>query len=128
MLSALLENETQARRTLGTELPAVTNALTLAEAARALRRAACARRFAPPSLRAIRSALLRFERRCALFPISKRVLSGVGSLFPVEPIRTLDAIHLITAQMLGAPPGEVLLLTRDRRVRANAAALGFLLD
>ncbi|HET9784216.1 MAG TPA: hypothetical protein VFP94_04555, partial [Terriglobales bacterium] len=91
LLAGLLEQEAQARSTLGLNLPAVTSTLTLAEAGRALRRAEGARRFPPASISAIRAALLLFERRCALFPISRRVLSAVGSPFPVEPVRTLDA-------------------------------------
>jgi predicted nucleic acid-binding protein len=45
--------------------------------------------------------------------------------FPAEPIRTLDAIHLATAELLGEAPQLVTIVTRDERVRANARALGY---
>jgi hypothetical protein len=44
----------------------------------------------------------------------------------VEPIRTLDAVHLATAELLGAPQ-RVTIITRDARVTENARALGYLL-
>ncbi len=47
-----------------------------------------------------------------------------GRPFPVEPIRTLDAIHLATAAALSAMPALVTIVTRDLRVRNNATALG----
>ena len=40
-------------------------------------------------------------------------------------IRTVDAIHLATAELLGEPPQLVTVLTRDARVRDNARALGY---
>jgi predicted nucleic acid-binding protein len=128
LLAGLLEGESRARRTLTLDLPALTSTLTVAEAARALQRAEHARRYTPEQLHEIRRALDQFQRRSALFPMTDAVLAAVGLRFPVEPVRILDAIHLVTAQMLGLAPGEVLLLSRDRRLRANAAALGFLLD
>jgi hypothetical protein len=45
--------------------------------------------------------------------------------FPVEPIRTLDAAHLATAELLGEAPPLVTIVTRDGRVRENAEALGY---
>jgi hypothetical protein len=44
--------------------------------------------------------------------------------FPVEPIRTLNAVHLATAERLGEAPQVVTIVTRDDRVRDNARALG----
>jgi len=53
------------------------------------------------------------------------VLSRVGRLFPVEPVRTLDAIHLATVELLGLEPASIIVVTRDARVRANARAMGW---
>jgi len=44
---------------------------------------------------------------------------------PKVPLRTLDAIHLATAEALGDPPALVIIVTRDLRVRENATALGY---
>jgi hypothetical protein len=43
------------------------------------------------------------------------VLARVGRPFPVEPIRTLDAVHLATAEELAEPPALVTIMTRDAR-------------
>jgi hypothetical protein len=70
-------------------------------------------------------ALRRFERRCYVVAVTDAVLARVRRPFPVEPIRTLDAVHLATAELLGEPPPLMMVVTRDSRVRANAEALGY---
>jgi hypothetical protein len=53
------------------------------------------------------------------------LLAKVGDAFPVEPVRTLDAIHLLTAvEFRIALPG-LQMISLVRRVRENAAALRF---
>lgn len=52
------------------------------------------------------------------------MLTRAGRPFPVEPIRTRDAIHLATADLLGEAPQLVTVLTRDTRVHEHAQALG----
>ena len=59
--------------------------------------------------------------------VTDTVLTRAGRPFPVEPIRTLDAIHLATAELLGETPQLVTLITRDDRVRENGRALGYVL-
>jgi hypothetical protein len=58
--------------------------------------------------------------------VSDAVLTRAGRPFPVEPIRTLDAVHLATAELLGEAPQLTTVLTRDERVRENAKALGYI--
>jgi hypothetical protein len=60
--------------------------------------------------------------------VTEAVLARAGRPFPVEPIRTLDAVHLATAEALGEPPQLVTILTRDVRVGDNARALGYAVD
>lgn len=72
-------------------------------------------------------ALQTFFARRDLVAITDEVLARAGRRFPAEPIRTLDAIHLATADILGDPPPLVMIVTRDERVRENARALGTLL-
>jgi hypothetical protein len=69
-----------------------------------------------------------FARRCELVAVSEPVLLRAGRPFPIEPIRTLDAIHLATIELLGEPPQLVTVVTRDRRVGDNARALGYAVD
>ena len=70
-------------------------------------------------------ALRTFERRCFILDVDRAVLDRVRRPFPVEPIRTLDAVHLATAEVLGEAPPLVAIVTRDGRVRENAEALGY---
>ena len=45
--------------------------------------------------------------------------------FPVEPIRTLDALHLASALSARAAVPGLSVLTLDERIRQNARELGF---
>lgn len=103
----------------------MTSALTLAEAARAIVRARASGRLNPAEERAAVRGLRVFDRRCYVVAITGAVLARVGRPFPVEPIRTLDAVHLATAEALGEPPQLVTIVTRDVRVSDNARALGY---
>jgi len=103
----------------------VTSALTVAETARAILRARAAGRLTAEQERASVRALRRFERRCYIVAVTDAVLARVRRPFPVEPIRTLDAVHLATAELLGEPPPLMTIVSRDDRVRKNADALGY---
>lgn len=65
-----------------------------------------------------------FARRCELIAVSDDVLARAGRPFPIEPIRTLDAIHLASIELLGEAPQLVTVVTRDNRVAENARAMG----
>lgn len=106
----------------------VTSALTLAEAARAIVRARVGGRLTPVQERAAIRGLRVFERRCYVTAVTDSVLARAGRPFPVEPIRTLDAVHLATAEMLDESPQLVTIVTRDRRVKENAESLGFAVE
>jgi predicted nucleic acid-binding protein len=99
--------------------------LTLAEAARAIARARVGERLTPDAERAAVRALRRFERRCYIVAVTDDVLARVRRPFPVEPVRTLDAVHVATVESLGEPPQLMSVVTRDNRVRENAKALGY---
>lgn len=103
----------------------VTSALTFAEAARALIRARVTGRLTAEQERAALRGVRTFERRCTIVAVSDEVLTRAGRPFPVEPIRTLDALHLASAELLGEPPQLVTVVTRDARVSENARALGY---
>ena len=103
----------------------ITSALTIAETSRAVLRAHLSARVTTQQHRAALLALQRFARRCHIVSVTEAILTRAGRPFPSEPIRTLDAIHLATAQALGEPPALVIIITRDIRVRENSTALGF---
>ena len=102
--------------------------MTLAEAARALLRGRATGRLSEADERAATRGLQVFARRCDLVSITDAVLARVGRPFPVEPVRTLDALHLATAEELAEPPALVTIVTRDARVRDNARALGYAVE
>ena len=56
------------------------------------------------------------------------VLQGVKRPFLVDPVRTLDSMHLATVEALGEPPALVTAVTRDVHVRENGIALGYSLE
>lgn len=125
LVAALLEHDTTAIKALPVEVRLVTSALTFAEAARAIVRARATGRLAALQEQAAIRALRTFKRRCFTLDVDSAVLARVGRPFPVEPIRTLDAVHLATAELLDEPPQLVTIVTRDARVRDNAEALGY---
>ncbi|HEY2934422.1 MAG TPA: PIN domain-containing protein [Acidobacteriota bacterium] len=128
LVAALLERDAAALKSVRTKGRHVTSALTIAEAARAILRARAGARLTADEERAVVRALGRFERRSYVVGVTDAVLARVRRPFPVEPIRTLDAVHLATAELLGEPPPLVTFVTRDARVRDNARALGYAVE
>ena len=126
LLAGLLEQDADVIAALRADGERVTSALTFAEAHRAIVRARVAGGLKPSEERAAIFALQTFERRCTVIAVSDTVLTRAGRPFPAEPVRTLDAIHLATAELLGEPPQLTTILTRDERVRENAKALGYI--
>jgi predicted nucleic acid-binding protein len=128
LLAALLEQDAVARNALRRRRRRITSALTFAEASRALVRARVAGRLTPADERAGLRWLQGFRRRCDVVAVTDAVLARACRPFPVEPIRTLDAVHLATAELLGEPPQLVTVVTRDARVIDTARALGYVVD
>lgn len=128
LLAALLERDVTARAAIQGPGRRISSSLTLAEAARTVIRARVTGRINASEERAAVRALQTFARRCDVMTITDAVLIRVGRPFPVEPIRTLDAVHLATAEQLGEPPALVTIVTRDAWVRENALALGYAVE
>ena len=128
LLAALLENDTAIVRRTPRGVRHVTSALTLAEAGRAIIRARVTGRVTMAQEKAAVRALRTFERRCFVLEVDRAVLDRVRRPFPVEPIRTLDAVHLATVELLGEAPPLLTVVTRDERVRRNAEALGYAIE
>jgi hypothetical protein len=124
-VAALLEQDAEALAEIREIGRRITSTLTFAEAARALLRARATRRITSDDERAALRALQIFERRCTVVAVSEGVLTRACRQFPVEPIRTLDGIHLATLESLGETPQLVTVVTRDWRVARNARALGY---
>lgn len=128
VLAALLEQDGDAVRALRVPGHRVTSALTVAEANRAVSRARIAGRLSLTQERDALLAIQSFARRCTVVGVVEAILQRAGRPFPVEPVRTLDAIHLATAEALGEPAQLVTVVSRDARIRENAAALGYVVE
>ena len=113
------------RRALQSAQRVFSSDLTLIECDRTLRRLTATGRLNFADTAATRSRLERAASGWALHRITPRVAERSRSAFPVEPIRSLDAIQLATALVIREIQPELRILSLDRRVRENAAALGF---
>ena len=102
----------------------VTSALTALEAERAIQRAVAGRLVKEAMAHKLRGALERERASWITMSLTTGVLARAGRAFPVEPVRTLDAIHLATALAFSEAFPELAILALDRRVLANAIALG----
>ena len=69
--------------------------------------------------------LVKLEARLDLCPIDVNLREHLVRPFVIEPLRTLDALHLATALDVRLPGERVGFLCLDERLRQNAAALGF---
>ena len=125
LLAAFLEADAAARQAIRGAGRLITSALTHAEAARAIQRARTARRLSASQATLLVRGLQVFAERCETVAVGREVLARVGQAFPVEPLRTLDAIHLATVELIGVAPASVVVVTRDSRVRENATAMGW---
>lgn len=103
---------TALHRYLRRRAPYVSSALARTEVARALLPAGEA------AVRRGHDVLARVE----LVRINDRVLTAAGTLEPSQ-LRSLDAIHLATAQLLGGDLARVV--TYDQRLAEAARALGW---
>lgn len=122
LLAALLEQDAAAQRAVAGSR--ITSALTFAEATRGLLRARLGGRLSAEEERAAIRWLRSFRRSCDVMSVTESVLVRAGRPYPVETIRTLDAIHLATAAEIAEPPQLITVVTRDDRVRSNAQSLG----
>jgi uncharacterized protein len=109
---AVREPESAAlRRYLRRRRPLIASALARTEVARALLS------LGPEAVRRGHAVLARID----LVRINDRVLDGAGAMLPVE-LKSLDAIHLATAQQLGADLARIV--TYDDRMAVAADQLG----
>ena len=99
--------------------------LTLVESHRAIRRAVVLEDLTETDAAEVRATLAQASARWAVLEISPDVASRAEQAFPVEPVRTLDAVHLASALLLRHSLPELVVVSTDTRVRDNASQLGF---
>ncbi|MGE0441452.1 MAG: type II toxin-antitoxin system VapC family toxin [Gemmatimonadales bacterium] len=113
------------RRILNGAERVVTSSLTAIECARGLARARAAGRITSRDELAALRLLDVAEGNWDVLQITERVVARARGTFPVEPVRTLDAIHLATAGLAMEAVGAVAALSLDDRIRENFERLGF---
>jgi predicted nucleic acid-binding protein len=102
----------------------VTSVLSLVEVERALHRAVYQRTLTAGQAERLRGMLERGKASWILMEVSEEVRTRAGGVFPAEPIRTLDAIHLATVLIFMRAFPDLQLLTFDQRILDNARPLG----
>lgn len=106
----------------------VSSSLTAVECARGIARARASNRI----VRADELAALRMldiaESSWDVHDLSEGIMQRARADFPIEPVRTLDALHLSTALVFYEAFGELTMLSLDDRVRGNAAELDMQLN
>jgi predicted nucleic acid-binding protein len=101
----------------------VTSALTLAEVERAMVGEETRGLIKEGDGRRLRGLLEQAAGGWMIMEVSQEILRRAARPFPVEPIRTLDAIHLATALAFTTGLPDLAVLTCDHRVEQNATAL-----
>jgi len=114
----------EVRRAVDLAEVVLTSMLTLTESERALIRAEGQGLLKGGDAQRLRGLLNRLQASWMRMAVSNDVLARASRPFPVEPVRTLDAIHLATALEFTAVFPDLRLLSFDDRVRNNAEALG----
>ena len=102
----------------------VTSSLTVTETERALVRAEHGKVVTAGDAQRLRGLLHRAKLAWMTMGLSSEVLTRAGQPFPVEPVRTLDAIHLATALAFTKAYPDLHILTLDHRIANNAQPLG----
>lgn len=112
------------RRSVDRAEVVLTSTLTLVEVERGLLRAETQEAIRGGDARRLSGLVNRAAASWTRMVVSEQVLARAGRAFPVEPVRTLGAIHLATALEFAAVFPDLRVLSFDRRVRDNAEALG----
>jgi hypothetical protein len=103
----------------------VCSRVTLIECRRAARRALSESRIAETELSEVLSVVARSAARWAVLELTPDVAERAGGRFPVEPVRTVDAVHLASMPVLRESLPDLVILSTDERVRQNSTQLGF---
>lgn len=98
--------------------------LTLMECARVLVRGTATGLISEALAADRRGVLNQVSEHWAILGLDAEICDRVRRPFPIEPIRTLDAIHLASALMARSVVPGTQLLTLDDRIRSCAKALG----
>lgn len=126
VLRWLLQHEAGGR--IGEALTAatdvVTSRLTGLEVARVLHRLTSTRQISSAERVSYWAAYQAAALHWKTYTFADEILERAGEPFPIEPVRSLDAIHLATALVYSQAVAPLTVLSTDERLRDNAGALG----
>jgi len=127
VLAWLLDEDTAAavRHHLAESELIVASDVTLIECDRVLLRASAAGELTEADAADRRAHLAAAAAHWQTMRIAPEVVERSRLAFPIEPVRTLDAIHLASALLGRAAIAGLQLLSLDERIRRNGRALGF---
>ena len=115
----------EVREHLGSADLVIASDLTLVECDRVLIRAVALGEIAEADAATRRGELNAAAAHWTLLRLSGEVIDRARQRFPEEPVRTLDTLHLSSALLAKSAASDVIVLSLDERVRANARAVGF---
>ena len=102
----------------------ITATLTLVEANRALNRAEVQGLITQANRHVLRGLLARESAKWALLELTESIRARASERFPVEPVRSLDAIHIATALEAHELYPDLEVLSFDQRILDNLLPLG----
>jgi predicted nucleic acid-binding protein len=103
----------------------VCSRLTLIEVRRVVRRMVAGGQLDEGAAAGVFDAFALAVARWAVLDLTREVADRAEDRFPIEPIRTLDALHLASAIHLRHAVADLQLLSTDDRIRSNGVRLGF---
>ncbi|HCU25884.1 MAG TPA: hypothetical protein DF383_12775 [Deltaproteobacteria bacterium] len=101
-----------------------TSTLTLLESRRALIRRQAQGFISLRDRLQVMGLLARMSADWDILEISPEIQQRAGEAFPIEPVRSLDAIHLASALELFQLESDLKFLSLDQRVMENLEPLG----
>lgn len=114
----------EVRQALSSASVVVTSDFTLIECDRVLIRASALGDLSEAETAARRAELTSASAHWTVLRIAAEVVDRARRPFPLEPVRTLDALHLACALAAKAAAADVVVLSLDDQIRKNARALG----
>ena len=102
----------------------ITSTLTMVESNRVLARAELQNLIGQADRRRLRGLLTRVSAKWLLVELTAPIRARAGEFFPVEPVRSLDAIHLSTILEAQELYPDLEVLTFDQRIIDNLVPLG----
>lgn len=113
-----------ARSLLATARQVLTSELTLIECDRVLIRAESLGEVTAVTKADLTATLRRAAVRWSILKMDGDVVARARRPFPLEPVRTLDAIHLASALVARSAVKDLAVLSLDDRIRAVGRPLG----